>query len=82
MLFFEQCMGGIVIMKKSYGQSFNSGKHPIRRVHGFRAHLRRERLLKLRRIKTGDITAFGDEESQLPKPKRPRPKDKENKDND
>lgn len=69
-------------MKRSYGRSFNSGKHPIRRAHGFRAHLRRERLLKLRRIKTGDVSTFGDVESQLPKPKRPRPKDKENKDND
>lgn len=69
-------------MKRSYGRSFNSGKHPIRRAHGFRADLRRERLLKLRRIKIDDVTALGDEESQLPKPKRPRPKDKENKDND
>lgn len=74
--------GRYMNMKRNYGRSFNSGKHPIRRAHGFRAHLRRERLLKLRRIKTGDISAFDSEEFQPPKPKRPRPKDKENKDND
>lgn len=69
-------------MKKRHGRALKSRKHSIRFTHGFRAHRRHERLLKIRRIKTGDITAFGDEESQLPKPKRPRPKDKENKDND
>ena len=69
-------------MKKSYGRSFNSRKHSTRRTRGFRAKLRHERLLKLRRIKTGDISAFDSEEFQPPKPKRPRLKDKENKDND
>lgn len=69
-------------MKRSYGRSFKPGKHSTRRTHGFRAKLRHEHLLKRRRIKIDDVTALGDEESQLPKPKRPRPKDKENKDND
>lgn len=69
-------------MKKSYGRSFKPGKHSTRRTRGFRAKLRHEHLLKRRRIKIDDVTALGDEEFQLPKPKRPRPKNKENKDND